>query len=231
MQTDTSTSVGKTDETFHSETFPVVPYEHVYGGAVDNEFYRKNQFFHDKIVLIGNATTVGKDHFNTPAGMMWGVEVHAHAIATLLQNKFVRAVPHWVNFAILCLLAALVCPLAALWRLPWSTCAAVGSLVGYFVFNVWLFVDHGVWLHLVAPSAAMVMTTMGVLLERGLTEERGKKRAYGLLRRYVGPQVAEHIIANPDAYILEVVLKGVKWSHDQATKLPQRFVGPRVADP
>jgi adenylate cyclase len=133
---------------------------------------------------------------------MWGVEIHAHAIATLLQRGFVREPPQWVNLIAICLLAAIVCPFVTVCRLQWAACATLGLLVGYFVFNVWLFVDHGVWLHLIAPSTAMFLVAAGVLLDRGLIEEREKKRAYGLLRRFLSPQTAEYVIANPDKCVL-----------------------------
>ena len=189
--------LGKPDE-----TFPVVPYEQIAGGAVDDEFYRKNQFFRDRIVLIGDNTTVGNDHRFTSVGDMWGVEIHAHAIATLLQRGFVRETPQWVNLIAVCLLAAMVCPFVTVCRLQWAACATVGLLVGYFVFNVWLFVDCGVWLHLIAPSTAIFLVAAGVLLDRGLIEEREKKRAYGLLRRFLSPQSAEYVITNPDKCVL-----------------------------
>jgi adenylate cyclase len=186
------------------ETFLRVPYESVYAGVlnagVSAEVYRP--IFRNKMVLVGDATTGTGDRLKTPVGDMAGVEMHAHAVATLLQRGFVRVAPPWVNFGVLCLLTAIVCPLAAVWRLQWAALVTAGLMAGYSLFNVWLFVDHDLWLHWVAPSAAMVMAKLGVFLERGLTEEREKKRMLGLLQRYVSPQIAAYVIDHPDKCIL-----------------------------
>jgi adenylate cyclase len=88
--------------------------------------------------------------------------------------------------------------LVAACRLSCAALGALGLLIGYLVVNFWLFADYGVWLHLVAPSAAILLTALGGLLERSLTVEREKNRMRGLLRRYLSPQTAEYVLANPD---------------------------------
>jgi adenylate cyclase len=180
----------------------VVPYEQVYEGAVDDPFYRGRGFFRDKIVLIGDTTTIGNDHRITPVGDMWSVEIHAHAIATLLQRWFIHDLPRWLNLVVLALLAGLVCPVAALCPPRRAAVGVVGLVAGYALANAWLFVDRGVWLHLVGPAAAMLMVATGVLVERGLTDEREKARMRGMLRRYLSPQTAEYVMASPEACVL-----------------------------
>jgi adenylate cyclase len=184
------------------DVFPPVPYEVVAAGAVDDPFYRDNRFFADKIVLIGDETTVGNDHRATPAGNMWGTELHAHAIATLLQRGFIREAPLRVNLFVLAVLTALVCLLGAVLRLRWAAVLSVLLLAGYFLANMWVFADHDTWVHLVAPSAGMMLGMAGMLLQRGLFEEAEKNRARGMLRRYLSPQTAEYVLANPQACVL-----------------------------
>jgi adenylate cyclase len=176
------------------------PYELIYSGAANEGESAKvyHQALHDKIVLIGDTTTMTSDILSTPWGMAPGVEVHAQAIATLLQRKPVQEARPGVNFAVLSLLVAAVCLLTAFGRLPWAALATLGLWGGYIVVNVWLFVDHGVWLHLVAPSIASVLAMLGVLLERSLTVEREKNRMRGLLHRYLSPQTAEYVLAHPE---------------------------------
>jgi adenylate cyclase len=160
--------------------FPRVPYEQVCDGAVDDPFYRQTAFFHDKIVLIGDTTTVGNDHRLTPVGDMFGVEIHANAVATLLQRSFVREARQWLNFATLATMATLACLLAAGCCLRRAVPATACLLAGYLAVNVWLFVDQGLWLHLVAPVSATALATTGVIAQRSLLEEREKNRMRGL---------------------------------------------------
>jgi adenylate cyclase len=202
--------LGKTDETQYSHEFTVIPYEDVWKERLREEFYRKGRFFQGKTVIVGNTTTVLNDHRLTPVGDMWGVEMHAHAVATLLRQALDphgrswtagEAAP-WANAVAIVALPALACLLAAVWRLPWALLGTTVLVAGYFAGNAWLFVERGVWLHLVAPCAATIVASLGLLTQRGLTEERAKNRATSLLKRYVSPQVATHIMENPQGYVL-----------------------------
>jgi adenylate cyclase len=209
------------------ETFTPISYESLYAGAADEDFYRENRFFRDKIILIGDTRALSKDRFNTPVGSMSGVEIHAHAIATLLGGGFVREAPTWANLVLLCLLPALVCPLTFVCRLRWAVPATACLALGYFIANAWLFVDRGLWLHLVAPLAAVAIASVGLVRECGPAEKREKNRMRGLLERYVSPQVAARIIANPDAYVLggeevtaTVLFSDIRGFTAMAEKLP-----------
>jgi len=170
-----------------AQTFPIFPYELLYNGEADADFYRK--FFRDKLVFIGDTTKVGKDSYYTPVGNMRGVEIHAHAAATLLQRSLVREAAPLVNLAVLCVLVGMAVLLTIAWRLQVAALAAAALLTGYFVVNIWLFVDHALSLHFVAPAAATLMATLGVLTERAVSEERQKRRARVLMEE---ARAAEH---------------------------------------
>ncbi|MBV9470587.1 MAG: HAMP domain-containing histidine kinase [Abitibacteriaceae bacterium] len=50
-------------------------------------------------------------------------------------------------------------------------------LVGYFLLNIWLFVNRGTALHFIAPALALLTATLATLAERGVREEREKREA------------------------------------------------------
>jgi adenylate cyclase len=147
-------------------------------------------------------TTVGNDHRFTPVGDMDGVEMHANAIANILQRTFTREVPEWINLVVLCALGALIAPFAAALPLPRASLAAAVLLVAYGVLNIWLYTDHFLVLHFVGPSVGLSLTAFAILIERGLIEEREKRRIQSLLRRYVSPQIASYVMANPQKCFL-----------------------------
>ncbi len=149
-------------------------------------------------MLIGDTTTLGHDVVLTPLKEMAGVEVHAHAIATILRNSFTSPVSPATDFAVLCGLTLLVCLIAANCRSTWAVLASAILLGAYCVFNIWMFVEHGQVLRMVAPCAGILFATLAVIAERNLTVERAKQRASALLQRYVSPQIANYILANPD---------------------------------
>jgi adenylate cyclase len=161
-----------------------------------------DSFFRDKIVIIGDTTSDAKDHHPTPVSdNMDGVEIHAHAIATLLQHRFVLEAIPLTNIVMICLLPGIVCILAiagGLYRIALGTVLVV---VGYFLVNVWLFNEYGVWMHLIAPIAAAIACAACMFWERSQTDDLDKRRMRWLLRRYISPELAEHIIANPEACV------------------------------
>jgi len=169
--------------------FPEIPYEAIYRGEAQNEFYRTHAYFRDKIVLIGDNTTFGKDFPHTPIGGMAGVEIQAHAIATLLLGCFIREAPPWVNLALIVFMGAIVCPLAAARKLQWVVLGVLFTLLSFFVINVWLFVFYGWWLHLIGPSAALILATAFMIIERGLFEEREKEHMFDALVSAAGSAI------------------------------------------
>jgi CHASE2 domain-containing sensor protein/tRNA A-37 threonylcarbamoyl transferase component Bud32 len=56
----------------------------------ESDYLKKGQVFKDKIVLIGPTTTQLNDIHSTPFADMSGVEIHANAIGTLLQDRSIR---------------------------------------------------------------------------------------------------------------------------------------------
>ncbi|HEX8552346.1 MAG TPA: CHASE2 domain-containing protein [Abditibacteriaceae bacterium] len=155
--------------------FPTVPYEDLYAAKDSAEaaaFYKN--FFRNKIVIVGDTSKIGNDLVYTPLGTMWGVEAQAHAVASLLQHRFIADVPPWLNLLIIGGLAAVVCLAARLRRLRHFVLMSFAFSAGYFAFTVWVFVQHAIALHLVAPMSALIITMVGILIQRGLAEEREK---------------------------------------------------------
>lgn len=85
-------------------TFEQIPFWYVLDPENWNTYLQQGKFFKDKIVLIGATAKTGQgdDYHPVAAISSWwhpermsGVEVHAHAIATLMQNKAIaQAIPN-----------------------------------------------------------------------------------------------------------------------------------------
>jgi len=182
------------------QTFTSFAYEEICDcPAPQKQFYLDSGTFKDKIVLIGDITRINKDNGHlTPVGEMPGVEIQAYALATLLEGRFLRDAPRMSEFMQIVTLAFLAALLASVWRLRRAALFLVLLLPAYFVFNVAMFVERDLVLPLVAPAVTIVLTALGVLLERGLVEEQEKTRMRGLLQRYVSPQIAAHILKHPE---------------------------------
>ena len=177
--------------------FSTFGYEQILNAAASQTSFFQG-VFQDKIVLIGDTTRIHGDNHLTPLGMMSGVEIQANAIAMLLARRFTPDASVFVEIVQIVVVAGIAALLASVWRLRRAALFLVLLLPAYFLFNVWWFVERGVNLQLVAPSATIILTALGVLLERGLTEEQEKTRMRGLLQRYVSPKFAGYILQHPE---------------------------------
>jgi CHASE2 domain-containing sensor protein/tRNA A-37 threonylcarbamoyl transferase component Bud32 len=75
-------------------TFEAYPFWHVLDPENWNTYLQQGKIFKDKIVVIGVTSQLAKDYYPVPAASSWlypeqmsGVEIHANAIATLMEGK------------------------------------------------------------------------------------------------------------------------------------------------
>jgi adenylate cyclase len=99
-------------------------------------------------------------------------------------------------------MSLLACVVASLRRLVLAAAAVAALLLGYYCFGAWLFVEQNWVLSTTTPMAGAGIAALVVMGERILLEEREKNLFRGLLRRYVSPQVADYVAANPDKSVL-----------------------------
>lgn len=142
-----------------------------------------------RTVLIG-ATTLGLgDEFVTPFRRMYGVEVLATLTANLIEGTLPeRAALRGWDFAAIVLLglaafalARLLTPGAVIWM-------AAGLLAAWFGVAQVAF-QHGLWLDVTFPSAAILLNAGCVAALRATGERRMRRN----LARYHSPMIVEHL--------------------------------------
>jgi len=169
------------------QTFPWVPYHRVVKGDVDPKIFK------DKIVLVGTTTPVLHDVFRTPFerdGQMPGVEIHAHAIDTLVRGDRIREAPWWLSLV----LAIVFAPLAAWLVVRLRALRAFGAVLAIYVALVTVtFVVFSVgqfWILHVGPSLALVFGYVATSIEHFIREQREKRR----LSQFFSPDVLREIV-------------------------------------
>ncbi len=155
-----------------------------------------------KIALVG-MTAFWHDRVRTPFGQRFpGVEVHATLIDNLLRADPIRRAPWWADAMLTLLLGALVS--LVFWpRLisqPALQIAAAAALSGAGLFAVTeTFALRNLWLSTLGPSlsasgamaAGLALSYLGEGLQR-----RWLRRTFS---RYLGEEVIDELIANPQA--------------------------------
>lgn len=176
------------------KTFPHYPITDILAGKISRGA------FTDKLVLVG-ATAMGThDLRSTPFSPLYpGVEIHATAIDNILTRRFLTR-PKWSILYDLFAIVFLGILTGVVLR-HMSALKGVFVAAGLFTLHIlvaqWLFVNSGVWLNIVYPLTAVLITYTSLTLYHYVTEERERKKIKGAFTQYVSPIVIEEILKDP----------------------------------
>ncbi len=164
-----------------SQTFTIVSLLDVVAGDIEPSQ------FEDKIVLVGLIDATGLvDRYNAPLALsgrsMAGVEIHANAIETLIQQNPLRDIPWALEALLVALLAIGSSTLYAHLRWYWMLGAALGLGLVYSIAAFVLFDTQNIILNLLYAWLALGLSAL-VMLGVNMTLERiQRERAEFLLR-------------------------------------------------
>jgi adenylate cyclase len=152
-------------------------------------------------VLVGVTATGEPDSWVTPisAEKMYGVEIYANAMDTILKQRFLTESSRQTTALIVLLMAGVTSLALPLIRLRWGTLLAAVLFLGYGV-AVFLAFDHGYILNILYPLMILPIIYLTALLCRVIAAQAEKRQINELFGRYVSPQVASEILnlANTD---------------------------------
>jgi adenylate cyclase len=151
-----------------------------------------------KILMVGAFDKgMAADEKQTPFGMMFGIEIHANSLNTLITGNFVRHLPLWWNVVLTIVLTMLVALIASRMRnllsLPLSLVIAIAT----FIVCSTLFDSKGILINYSVPFAGMFLSYIMIILYRSSTEEREKRKIRAMFGKYVSPEVVAQMMDNP----------------------------------
>jgi adenylate cyclase len=166
--------------------------------------------FRDKIVFVGATVPELQDLHPTPfrdaegtgAQQTAGVEIHTHAVATILSRQHIRQLPRPYQYAWAALLAFIVVAASSKLRFVWSVSLAFGLIALAGVVSWLLFSREGLWLWTVAPVLATGLGYTGAEAVLYVTEEQEKARIRGMFSQYVASSVVDELILHPELLAL-----------------------------
>jgi adenylate cyclase len=198
-------------------TFPTVPFFHILEPKNWNGYLKQGQYFKDKIVLIGPTATSLQDLHPTPFSGNWrypflmpGVEIHANAIATLMQNRAISStLLTSPQRGLLVLLGVMLVgwgisslsdrPVS---RAMWSLAIAFGwAAIGYFSL-----IQAGFIIPTAVPVLLIALSGLSSLGTGTLSEQFEKLRLRRTLERYVAAPVVREILSQPEDF--QALLQG-----------------------
>jgi serine/threonine protein kinase/CHASE2 domain-containing sensor protein len=189
----------------NGESFPAVSFWEV----LDPEAWSQRQtLFKDKIVIIGPTADLFQDFHDTPiANKMPGVELNAHAIATLMQGTAISdAIPHLPSKGIVVffLVMAAGCAQTRTTRPMRRFAAALALVLGWSIIGYALFTQ----LRLIVPVAVPIIAISGsgvAYLFTGILIDKFKLRRAA--REYVNVPVFQEMISAIGHSDLEPVIQ------------------------
>ncbi|RJF94174.1 adenylate/guanylate cyclase domain-containing protein [Sphingomonas cavernae] len=162
-----------------------------------------------KYVLLGG-TIIDVDEFETPlrpftGKSMWGLEVHAHMLAQLLDDAWLEALPRWGTWgiAIMVVVAGALSSLlgGAWWRVSFFLAIQLGFFIGY---PIWLQADGTDTQYLPAfgwmVGWVIAFAAIGTAARAVGSEQR--RFAQSALGKYLPRDIANQILADPDRLAL-----------------------------
>ena len=170
-------------------------------GSVDTRLFK------DAIVLVGPYAVGMQDSFH-PAiahdGEMFGVEVHANIIQSLMEGKTQLPFPQAVYAIVTGLICGAFYLLARRGRIICSTIVVAGVFITNIVL-VMLFYRNGFVLPVLLLPTVLLIIYAEQLIQGYLAEYMRRRRVLSVFKQYMAPQIVDKISRDKD---FELVLGG-----------------------
>ncbi|AFY44428.1 CHASE2 domain-containing protein [Nostoc sp. PCC 7107] len=185
-----------------AETFEPIPLWYVLDSQNWNNYLQQGRIFQDKIVIIGSTDKLNNDYHPVaaanPPERMAGVEIHANAIATLMQNK---AIAPAISSSALQGLFVLILVGGTVYIVNRIKHNLQRFLVSFAVASIWGGISYVCFIHgqLIFPTAIpMIAIAFNGLSYLGIEVAREKLRTRQLVtifQKYKTSPVVQEIIS------------------------------------
>jgi CHASE2 domain-containing sensor protein/serine/threonine protein kinase len=191
-------------------TFEVIPFWYVLDPSNWNTFLQKGNYFKDKIVLIGGTATLFQDTHPTPFSetllhpeLMNGIEIHANAIATLLEGRSIaQAMPNPAQRGLFVFIGVVGAGflITRIKHLPVRIGLAVGTVFAWGGMSYILFVFGRVILPTAVPVVAIALSTLSYGTIGSIRDYFTKLRLRRTLKRYSSSPIVQEIISQQNEF-------------------------------
>lgn len=189
-------------------TFKQIPFWYVLDPVNWNTFLQQGKFFKDKIVIVGATAASLQDFHGTPFSQSWlypeqmsGVEIHANAIATLLEGRAIKQVfpnPKAQGLFVLLLMSATGFLLTIFKQASTRFIGANAIAITWCGFSYFCFVYGKLILPTALPVVAIALSGFSYVAVGGISDSWKKRR----LRRNSQPSESsfpvEEIVSQQD---------------------------------
>lgn len=177
--------------------FEYISLTDVLHGRVDEKLLK------GKIGLLGSSSPGLLDLRATPVNAAFpGVEIHALALASMLERKFLTTPPYAVGWEFAALLVMAIIGITGLQRLSptYAVIMTLGLAAAFLALAEWFRSRNG-WIMPIATPLLFLAVIFFLYTVLGYWSESRKKRQFvALFSQYVPPQLVEKMAKNPAQY-------------------------------
>ncbi|MBN2160048.1 MAG: adenylate/guanylate cyclase domain-containing protein [Spirochaetes bacterium] len=181
-------------------SFNHFPYSHFWNDADMLKSDPPNTSLKDKIVLIAAyaVTGIATDEKQSPYGATFGIEHHANALNTILNQSFLHKLTDIQNIlimlAIALLLGFVVPRISIIWALVFTGGFTLLYMVGsYILFDAFSYITG-----FATPLFQIGLTFLFIITYRVLTEQREKRYIRQTFSKFVSKSVVDELLKSPE---------------------------------
>jgi len=177
------------------ESFNFYPYRYFYHDGKMN-----NTSLKDKIILVAAyaVTGIASDDKPSPMGASFGIDHHANALNTILNQNFIYKFTDLQNLLVLFIIAfilGIIVPrISIIASLIFTSIFSISYLIGsYLVFHYFSYIPA-----FFTPLIQSGFTFMLIITYRVLTEQKEKRFIKQTFSKFVSNEVVDELIKNPE---------------------------------
>ena len=182
-------------------TFPVRSYSRfaTIAPGPDPDTWNKTNGFGGKVVMVGAFTQgMADDEKPTPMGLMFGVEIHANALNTIIMDNFIRKPPIWVNtLAMLVIVLFFAFITSRMKGLGWSVLILLLFIIASFLTVTIVFEYQGLLIDWATPILAVIVTFIAVVIYRVLMAEKDRRQIKDVFGQFIAPELVDELTISP----------------------------------
>ncbi|MBT7371710.1 MAG: CHASE2 domain-containing protein, partial [Gammaproteobacteria bacterium] len=151
----------------------------------------------DRIVLVGEVAEVAHDEFETPVGNVYGVEIIANSITTMLRGGPLRPASLWLELVLGILLLAVFLGTRQIQNpMPRNTISIV-VILAYILLTSYLYISSGLVISMSYLVLAAIFSMIVVNVRFYITEMGQKAQIRQMFGQYLSPKVVEDLVEDP----------------------------------
>ena len=183
------------------QTFPVRSFS-AYAGIATGPLFETwpDSLFLENTIIMAGAFTPGMadDEKLTPFGLMYGVEVHANALNTILMGNFIQVTSVGIQLVVIVGLVLVAALFTGFLKIYLGLILSLVLMMGYVFSQIfWVFPNYNQIFPLILPSVSIITMIIISIGLRIVLEEKDKRQIRSTFGKYVSPGVVDQILKQP----------------------------------